>query len=134
MEEQPVKFIRLSTGEDLVSEILEVNEAGQDNYYTLYNPFKIVYLSGRKPGSYSISLMQWVFPKICSNQEFNISKKDVIVISDINEDLIEYYWETINHYDNEVSDKKIKVEEDISSEEMMDIIQEYISNNKRTVH
>ena len=136
MEEQYVKFIRLSTGEDLISEITEISETGKEPYYMLHNPYKVVYLTSSKPGFYSVSLMQWVFPKICSKQEFNIFKKDIIMISDVNDDLCEYYWDSIEHYENDTSNHESKAIEDdlISTGDMIEFIKEYLANTKGTIH
>jgi len=41
--EDSVKFLRLSTGEDLVSQTLEVKNDDGATYYLLINPLKIVY-------------------------------------------------------------------------------------------
>ena len=75
-----IQFVRMNTGEDLVTEVTEVNN--DDNiYYIFSNPLKIVYVMGNKPGIMSISLMQWVFPSLCRDQDFTVYPQDIILMN-----------------------------------------------------
>jgi len=96
-----VKFLRLTSGEDIISEISEV-----DSNLVLKNPLKILYTTSR-PGIISISLMQWVFPRISSNQSFEMPKNTVVISSEPSENLIEYYWNTIEHFANKQAEKSV---------------------------
>lgn len=144
--EDSVKFVRLTTGEDLVSQILEVNKDEPSAYYLLINPLKIVYLTGNKPGVLSISLMQWVFHRVCDVQEFTIYPNDVITMANPSESLVEYYWDSIEHFTT-VGEKLKKntqfgneSEEELTEEvmdegEIVEAIQELLGNTgKRTLH
>jgi hypothetical protein len=92
-----VMFVRLTTGEDLVSEVTEVrDESGNEHYYILNNPMKVLYLSGGKAGYMSVSLMQWVFHRICREQTFNIFPNDVLTIGYPTDKMVNYYWNCVD--------------------------------------
>jgi hypothetical protein len=135
--ENSVQFVRLITGEDLVSEVTEVT-TDDFNYYLLRNPMKIVYMTGRKPDMMSLSLIQWVFWKICDDQEFNLSPKDVLMIANTSSSMEEYYWsslEHINEYREEI-DKEDVYEDESSSSDSLETILEALNNtiDKRKLH
>lgn len=133
-----VKFIRLSTGEDLVSQVLEVNT--EDNqHYVLINPLKILYMTGNKPGILSISLMQWIFHRVCDVQEFTIYPTEVVTMAIPSSNLIEYYQDSVEQF--EANQEKQKKNTEFGSEDpeneldLLDKIQEYLKvNNKRILH
>lgn len=102
--EDSVKFIRLNTGEDLVSQVTEITSE-KEHYYVLLNPMKVMYISDSS-GYMSISLMQWVFYKICELQEFTLFSGDIVTMGNPSEKLIDYYWNTVNKYDELLKVKK----------------------------
>lgn len=92
-----VMFVRLVTGEDLVSEVTEVRDnSGKEHYYILNNPMKILYLTGGKAGYMSVSLMQWVFHRICEDQTFNVFPDDVLTIGYPTDKMVDYYWNCVD--------------------------------------
>ena len=106
MEESTVKFVRLTTGEDIIAEVLYF-EDDKVKYYVLNNPFKVVYMTGNKPGILSISLMQWVFWRITNTQSFTVYPNDVITVADTTDSMEEYYWSSVEHF-NEYKEKLSK--------------------------
>lgn len=149
MEQESVKFIRLNTGEDLISEVAEV-KSGDDWYFTLYNPLKIVYTMGSKPGILSVAMMQWVFPKVVSEQVFNIYPNDVITMANANENFVDYYWDCVDHFERirekqskniEFADRPISQYEEIEDEDFgLDQLKDILdslqgnANNKGRLH
>lgn len=142
--ENSVRFIRLVTGEDLVAEV-NYFESDKDTYYVLYNPLKIVYMSGSKPGVLSISLMQWVFWRICETQEFTIYPEDVLTVTTASDSMEEYYWSSVEHFSSskEKLSKQTEFEEAMLDEEppedssdMLESIMEMLKNSdpKRKLH
>lgn len=136
--ETGVKFIRLSTGEDLVSEVLEVNT--EDNqHYVLINPLKILYMTGNKPGILSISLMQWIFHRVCDVQEFTIYPTEVVTMATPSSSLIEYYQDSIEQFESNIEKQKKNTEfgsEDPENDlDLLEKIQDYLKlNSKRILH
>ena len=114
--EHIVKFARLSTGEDIVSEIIEYKD-NTEEYYTLINPLKIVYVPDDKDGSLYVSLMEWVFPKICSEQKFKIYPSDVITLATVSESMEDYYYEALIRIENLKKEKKQPKKSDYFVEE-----------------
>lgn len=106
VQENNVKFLRLTSGEDIISEISEI-----DYNLVLTNPLKILYTSA-SPGILSISLMQWVFPRISDNQTFEMPKNTVIISSEPSANLTEYYWNTIEHFAKKQMEKSVSFDED----------------------
>lgn len=142
--EQTVDFFRLVTGEDIVSEY-----EMQDDCYRLINPCKIVYLTSAKPGFLSISLMQWVFAKISVDQVFDLPKNQVLIRSSVSDSMMDHYFSSVDHFAKSEMKKKIDfddpvmddyVEEDFSSEEGLNLLQEIMDklgknkNNKGKLH
>lgn len=97
-----VMFIRLVTGEDLISEVSEYEEVSSSkdstenlHYYILHNPMKVLYLQGVKSGYVSISLMQWVFGRVCQDQTFDLSVGDILTTGYPSDKMHEYYWNAV---------------------------------------
>lgn len=106
--EENVKFIRINTGEDVIAQIVEINENNNVSFMFI-KPLKILYSIGNRPGFLQISLMEWIFSKICEKQEFIISPDDVITIAEPKKELISYYWDTIAHFEGLRDEKKEKI-------------------------
>jgi hypothetical protein len=144
--EESIKFIRLSNGEDLISQIIEIRKEEEDSYYILINPLKIVYMTGTKPGILSISLMQWVFHRVCSDQEFTIYPSDVLTMAKPTDSLIEYYQDSLYHFDEVKEKLKKNTEfspteeegtfEDVDDDKLLDELKEILENtsSKRILH
>lgn len=137
MLENSVKFVRLNTGEDLVSEVSEI-ENDDNRYYVLHNPMKIIYQMNVKGGGLTISLMQWVFARICDDQDFIVYSNDVVTMNKPTDSLESYYWETVEHFDTvkESLAKKTSFDNDVKDEseflsELQDILQSFGSLNKK---
>lgn len=133
--EQNIEFFRLVTGEDIVSEC-EIH----DDYYRLINPCKVVYTSSRKDGFLSISLMQWIFSKICEDQVFELPKDQVLIKSKPNEKMIEHYYSSVEHFlqsepkDDMIFDDPMSSdfeEESISNSEALSLLDELLKNTKK---
>jgi hypothetical protein len=118
MESDIVKFVRLTTGEDLITQVTEFI-SDDDHHYVLMSPMKILYLTG-KTGSMTISLMQWVFNRICDKQTFTIYPEDVLMVADATDDIIEYYWDSISFYDDMTQTKKEERESSFIEAELDD--------------
>lgn len=128
-----VRFIRLNTGEDLVSEI-EYKKTETSSYYLLTNPMKIVYMVGDNPNLVGVSMAEWVFPKICSDQEFVIFASDILTFGRPNANIIELY-EKIKRYEKENNESEIG--EDVSDEEVetvRDLMREHQAAKKKLLH
>lgn len=142
-----IRFVRLSSGEDLISEVVEMKK-DDDIYYVLRNPLKILYLSSAKTASsLSISLMQWVFHRICEDQDFMIYPTDVVTMGNPTSSMLEYYLNSVEHFESikEEHKKSIEfdqqkkryiqssIEEDITDEgEGIDMLKEFLDRIKKT--
>lgn len=111
--EHNVEFFRLVTGEDLVSEY-EISE--YKTHYRLYNPCKVVYLTSTKPGFLSISLMQWIFSKLCVEQVFDLPINQVLIKSTVAETMIYHYFQSVEYFDNNELHKKIEFDSPITDD------------------
>lgn len=105
-----VEFIRLVTGEDIVSEC-EV----YDDFYRLYNPCKVVYLSSQKEGYLSISLMQWVFSKITEEQTFDLPKNQILIKSKPTDSMVDHYFGSVDHFVKSSKKESISFEDPLDS-------------------
>jgi hypothetical protein len=129
-------FLRLKNGDDIISDMVELEEDGEE-HYLLLNPLKVVYMPSDDKGLLQIAFMTWVFPKICSNQEFTISKEDVIMLSMVSDGMNEYYWSSVEQIEKRVSDS-LSLGESATDEEMeaLDEIMDELNrlDVKRTFH
>ena len=101
-DDPTIRFVRLSTGEDIVTEIVEMKDE-KEEYFLFVNPLKIVYVAGEKRGSIMLSFIEWVFPKICSKQQFKIYPNDIITMGEVSEKMEDYYYETIVKLDKYIT-------------------------------
>lgn len=95
-----VKFVRMVTGEDLITEITEVESDNPDvePYYVFHNPLKIIYATGRAPNILAVHFMQWVFSHVCPDQTFVVYPHEVMTIGNPKNDLVEYYHNCIESF------------------------------------
>lgn len=94
LSDQAIKFVRMQSGEDLITELIHVKNE-KDDYYQFINPLKIIYMLGQKNGSVSLSLVEWIFPRICETQEFQVYPSDVVTMGQCTNELTDYYYEAL---------------------------------------
>lgn len=129
--EQDIRFLRLVTGEDIVSEVKETKTE-----FVLMNPMKVLYMTSSRPGYLSISLMQYVFSKISYEQVFNMPKVHVVMHSAPRDTLITYYHETVEHFLDkrdevtEFEDDVDDIEEPEEDENGMELLKEFMQSIK----
>jgi len=134
-----IKFVRLVTGEDLISEVFtEDSEKFQKVY--LINPLKIVYSFGKK-STLSISLYNWVIPEILEDNVFQIKINDILLMKEVSSDMEEYYQTTLEYLETYTHFKKNMMndypeDEDFEESEysyIKEMIEE-MKNGKRKMH
>lgn len=133
--EESVKFVRLNTGEDLITQLLEVVQ-DESHYFTLINPMKVLY-TGSTSGYMTVGLMQWVFNRICKEQSFDISSDDILMIGKPTDSIVEYYWECVDHFNKPDTTTKEEKPSPVSDEEGYEMLQEIldsIKKDKRSLH
>lgn len=86
-----IKFVRMITGEDLVSEVVYSEDMGG---IVLLNPMKIIYFMNDT--QVSLTLVEWIFSSVCKNQSFPVAPSNVIIVSDVTSGLEEMYWTMIS--------------------------------------
>ena len=86
----PYKFIKLSNGEDIVCTIEDNDNLG--NQVKVLHPLKMQVLPRALTGGQgdSIGLSHWIQP-MTEAVSFQISSKDILLISDASPGLIKYY-------------------------------------------
>lgn len=84
-------FVRMTSGEDLIADVIW----NDDGSVVFINPMKILYVLGDTPGSLKLSLVQWVFPRICEEQAFIINSNDIVTMAPLSFELMEYYFDTV---------------------------------------
>jgi hypothetical protein len=103
-----IRFIRLTNGEDIVAEVLDI----ANGRIVIDSPLKILYTPSLNKGYLSISLMQWVFTRISKQQKFDMDMVNVLIISEPEQSLIEHYNESMDTFDNK-NDEDEDEEDDI---------------------
>jgi hypothetical protein len=128
MNNQPtIKIVRLQTGEDIISSIVEDNDT---DMILLTNPMRmIVKRMPSEKGSQSVFMMMpWLPIEVIKEDAAIIYNSDVITMFDPKDSLIEYYQSMVNesvltmlHSDEETDFE----EEDELTEEELEEIERY---------
>ena len=143
-----LKFIRLVTGEDLISQI----EPADPNKITLIDPYKIIYMFNESVGVVSVNLLSWVFPKITKTTNFVIKESDILAMADASSSITQYYinnkikqTQSMQNGDNISSlrepslrsgDMEDEFEEEEINQEAIDMVDDFFKNisNKGKLH
>ena len=138
MLEESVQFVRLNSGEDIIAEVTQV-QMDESTHYVLHNPMKIIYQIGGPRTSLSISLMQWVFSRICETQDFIIYPNDILTMNKTTESMEDYYWESVDHFTRSKEKLEKNTVFDDPVEEQNDLLAEIHdmlggATNKRKLH
>ena len=108
-EDLPIaKLVRLKNGDDIIAEVVELEESKNVTSLILINPLKALYVPSTSSGYLQIAFMPWVYPRICSEQQFTISMNEVLLCCDVSSYMNEYYWDSIDTYITEQKDKREK--------------------------
>lgn len=134
ISEAKIRFMRMITGEDLITEYVSVKEKDDQEYYVFMNPMRIIYIQGIKPGSIGVSMVEWVFPKICSDQDFVIFPNDVLTMGKPTSKMLDYYLrlreeELMNLETGSSEDKDASTDDDL-----LDALEEFQTDKKRLLH
>jgi hypothetical protein len=123
-EEYPVaKFIRLQNGDDIVAETVEMED--EDGIiYMLCNPLKVIYTESSHHGYLSVSFIPWVFTKICDHQEFMIHSEDVMLVSNVSEQMNHYYWNNIDTLTQKIEETSPESEQQEVEETVVEALQQ----------
>lgn len=98
------KLIRLTTGEDLVAELTEVND-GEDCtlYYYIHNPIKLIYVPSPNPSIFGVAMAQWVSHTICNEQIFTLNGDTIVTVANVTDYISQMYYKAINHYNTHMA-------------------------------
>jgi len=139
-EKFPIMFVRMSTGEDVLTEI--VTSRGKD--YQFRNPLKVVYGLTPKQDGIIITLAQWVIDSICEKQEFNVKNNDVLMIGDPSPEMIDYYRDALERNSNKSRKLRSINKQDTNEEdleelddeemEMLKSVLDGLKENKKRLH
>lgn len=139
-EESTVAFIRLNTGEDLISEMIYVEKDSiEDAHIILLNPLKVLYMMHpANPVKMAVSLTPWIATTIVSDsdQEFKIYESDILVTGIPSDGMLTYYngyfafaeQTTSRKKEYNTSDEEALVEEDLSDQEGIIMLEKLLSS------
>ena len=118
-ESTPYKFIKLSNGEDIVC-MVEDNVVSE-NQIKVIHPLKMQLVPKILTGAQgdAIGLSQWIYP-MSEAISFQLSLKDVLLISDASPGLIKYYEHVLTQMRNDIDSKNldnIDIEESYENED-----------------
>ena len=129
-ESTPYKFIKLSNGEDIVCTI-EDNIASENQIKVLH-PLKMQLMPRILTGAQgdAIGLSQWIYP-MSEAISFQLSLKDVLLISDASPGLIKYYEYVLTQMRNNGFEDLDNINDD---EETYDELFDNLSNSNKLIH
>ena len=128
-ESTPYKFIKLSNGEDIVCTI--ENNVASENQIKVIHPLKMQLMPKILTGAQgdAIGLSQWIYP-MSEAISFQLSLKDVLLISDASPGLIKYYEYVLTQMRN----NGFKDLDNIDDEETYDELFDDLSNSNKLIH
>ena len=113
-----IKFMRLSNGEDLISTI----DDDTDSYVMVTNPMRVIIDADLDVGKQTIYMHNWIPQGIAKGNSCTISKKDIIFISELEEDIKDYYDGVVfDMIEDKLPMKEVKEEK------------EYLDNDKKVL-
>ena len=129
-----IKFIRLVTGEDIVSEVTDISNGKM----YINNPLKVVYTPSMNTGFLSISLMQWVFTRISKNQSFDMDLHNILIMTNADDHLVEHYKESLLTFSKKGNDDDTEYDT-LQEQDGIDMLNSLIDkiknkNNKGKLH
>ena len=115
----PYKFIKLSNGEDIVCTI-EAND-NSENQVKVLHPLKMQVLPRALTGAEgdSMGLSHWVQP-MTEAISFQISSKDILLISDASPGLIKYYEYVLKQMRNHDFSNLNDIDDEEIDDELLD--------------
>ena len=133
-ESTPYKFIKLSNGEDIVCTI-EDNIASENQIKVLH-PLKMQLMPRILTGAQgdAIGLSQWIYP-MSEAISFQLSLKDVLLISDASPGLIKYYEHVLTQMRNDIDSTNldnIDIEESYEDEDVE--LFKNLPNSSKLIH
>ena len=125
----PYKFIKLNNGEDIVC-MIENNVISETQIKVLH-PLKLQLMPKMLTGTQedSIGLSHWMHP-MSEAVSFELSLKDVLLISDASPGLIKYYEYVLTQMRN----NGFKDLDNIDDEETYDELFDDLSNSNKLIH
>lgn len=142
----PIKFLRLTNGEDIVTEVIDESYGK----FTISNPLKIVYSTSMRPGYLTMSLMQWVFLRLSKNQTFQISETNVLLSSLPDKGLLDHYHSSVEaltekgnsnfEFANNTDESDVGLDEDMENLdeldglELLENLMNRMKKNKGSLH
>ena len=134
MSEKDYQVIKLSNGENLICDVL----SDSDTTLLVESPLKMETLSKfTKSGMVeSLSLVRWMQP-YCDNEQFALSKSNVILNSPVSIGLGKYYEFILKKMDGleipQPTESELKAIEEEEKQELKDQMLEYIKDDV-TIH
>jgi hypothetical protein len=132
-----IKIVRLQSGEDIMADVIQHEE---NDTILLENPMHIIFK--RIPtGQTVMMMMPWLPIEIIKENNAIIYGTDILTIIEPKDDLVEYYGNVVveaqqkmseqrNFNDIEDDEEDYDIEEDeISSDELLEILKEKKKNN-----
>jgi len=133
-ETTPYKFIKLSNGEDIVCTI--ENNVASENQIKVIHPLKMQLMPKILTGAQgdAIGLSQWMYP-MSESISFQLSLKDVLLISDASPGLIKYYEHVLTQMRNDIDSTNldnIDIEESYEDEDVE--LFKNLPNSSKLIH
>ena len=124
--EQPLKLIKLSTGENIIGEILQ----DTPTLVIIKHPLRAMLIP--KPNGINLALLRWDFLFDFETVSFN--KNSIIAFGQVSDEIEEAYAESIRRYYNQ-EESSIVDKSNSSDEDFMDELERAFSTVKsKSIH
>ena len=126
--ENNIKIIRMSSGEDVICSLTD----NKDGNYVFVEPMTV--MVRQRGNQMGLIMAHWLPVSIINKNETKVNHKDILTIFEPNEDLEEYYMNTVVRLREVLKAKEVA--DKMSDEEIMDVMEalEEISQEDRTLH
>jgi hypothetical protein len=134
-----VKIIRLNTGEDIIGNCLFDDD---NNNLLIDSPMKVIVSRVTEVGKTMLIMMPWLPLELVEDNMASISYNDVITMVNPKVEFIEYYYNTVDHYEAMIEKKNQEEQfenefdgEDEMDEDTMEQMLEIIKERKnKSIH
>ena len=98
MESKDIKIVRLTSGEDLITGLIEA-----DGTYYLKSP--MVFILKDTGRTFALMLQNWLSVQIMKMNECVLKSKDVLFVAEPEENFAEYYLDQVQEMEEEIKAK-----------------------------
>lgn len=120
-------YMKMSNGEDIVCEVLQ--DAREETAYIIARPMKINYEFSPEEGRMFMGMSKWI--PLTKSPSLVIYYDHVITIAEVDEEMIQFYHEALEKYDDENIEMTAFEQDDLNEDQIT--MANYLANTSTTL-